>query len=109
MFLPVLMVRDFGLMGFVVFAVPNVIGAAAMGWVLSQPGAAAQIVTNHKTACLAFSAITIAFHFFLAGWLIRGLVGWIGPGIVIVGALLLYLITRSGRWELITSAIVEPS
>src|SRR5690242_7362807 len=34
MFLPVLLVRDYGVWGFVVFAVPNVIGAGAMGWVL---------------------------------------------------------------------------
>ena len=34
MFLPVLLVRDYGVWGWIVFAVPNVLGAAAMGWVL---------------------------------------------------------------------------
>src|ERR1051325_4731620 len=36
MFLPVLLVRDYGVWASVVFAVPNVLGAAAMGWVLSR-------------------------------------------------------------------------
>lgn len=39
MFLPVLLVRDYGVWGFVVFAVPNVVGAGAMGWVLSAASA----------------------------------------------------------------------
>ena len=30
MFLPVLLVRDYGMLGWIVFAVPNVVGAAAM-------------------------------------------------------------------------------
>ncbi len=32
MMLPVLLIRDFGPMGWLVFAVPNVIGAASLGW-----------------------------------------------------------------------------
>src|SRR6266404_3216610 len=36
MFLPVLLVRDYGLWGWIVFAVPNMIGAAAMGWVMHR-------------------------------------------------------------------------
>src|SRR5947199_7998526 len=69
MFLPVLLVRDYGLGGWFVFAIPNVIGAAAMGWVLARPGASERLSTEHRTACVAFSAITLAFHAFFLAWL----------------------------------------
>jgi hypothetical protein len=68
MFLPVLLVRDYGLWGFVVFAVPNVIGAGAMGWVLRE-GASERIVREHGPACTAFSLVTMAFQAFFLGWL----------------------------------------
>jgi hypothetical protein len=61
MFLPVLLVRDYGLWGFVVFAVPNVVGAAAMGWVL-RDGASERIVREHRAACAAFSWVTMVFQ-----------------------------------------------
>lgn len=67
MFLPVLLVRDYGVWGFVVFAVPNVVGAGAMGWVLRE-GAAERIVERHRAACAAFSVMTAAFQVFFAGW-----------------------------------------
>lgn len=61
MFLPVLLVRDYGPWGFVVFAVPNVIGAAAMGWVLTRRSSQAAVAA-HRHACAAFSIVTIAFQ-----------------------------------------------
>jgi hypothetical protein len=69
MFLPVLMVRDYGLAGWFVFAIPNVVGAAAMGWMLAKPGHSEQIVDEHHSACVGFSAITLAFHAFFLSWL----------------------------------------
>jgi hypothetical protein len=69
MFLPVILVAQYGLGGWIVFAVPNVIGAAAMGWVLARPGASERILTEHRTACVAFSAVTLAFHAFFLIWL----------------------------------------
>jgi hypothetical protein len=68
MFLPVLLLRDYGLWGFVAFAVPNVVGAAAMGWVLTD-AAAERLVTKHAAACRAFSGVTIGFHLFFVQWL----------------------------------------
>ena len=41
MFLPVLLLRDLGLGGFLVFAIPNILGAAAMGWLLRDVSKAA--------------------------------------------------------------------
>src|SRR6185295_11012918 len=71
MFLPVLLVRDYGVWGWVVFAVPNVIGAAAMGWVLRSPEQSARITAAHQRACRAFSLATIAFQVYFAGWFVR--------------------------------------
>jgi hypothetical protein len=75
MFLPVLLVRELGIWGWIVFAAPNVIGAAAMGWVLKTPQASRDIVEKHGPACRAFSAVTIAFHVFFALWFVPRLVG----------------------------------
>lgn len=69
MFLPVLLVRDYGPWAFVVFAVPNIIGAAAMARVLTDPSASDRIVRAHRPACLAFSTVTLAFHAFWLSWL----------------------------------------
>ena len=69
MFLPVLLMRDYGIAGWAVFAVPNVCGAAAMGWVLARPGVSERLVAGHRTACVAFSAVTLAFHGFFLIWL----------------------------------------
>ena len=81
MFLPVILVREFGLAGWVVFAVPNVVGAAAMGWVLRTREASVRITESHANACAAFSWVTIAFHIFFVSWLVRGrLVGGWGTG-----------------------------
>ena len=68
MFLPVLLVRDYGIWGWVVFAIPNVVGAAAMGWFLRFQSSALDIALHHRIACLAFSIVTIIFQtFFSAG------------------------------------------
>jgi hypothetical protein len=64
MFLPYLMVRDFGILAWFVFAIPNVVGAAAMGWVLRSAESSERIVRSHALACRLFSAVTIAFHLF---------------------------------------------
>jgi hypothetical protein len=69
MFLPVILVSEFGNFAWFVFAIPNVIGAAAMGWTLAKPGASEQIVAEHRTACVAFSAVTMVFQIFFLLWL----------------------------------------
>ena len=69
MFLPVLLVRDFGVWGFVTFALPNCLGAAAMGWVLKSPGASAELVNRHAGAMRLFSVVTVLFHVFFLAWL----------------------------------------
>jgi hypothetical protein len=73
MFLPVLLVRDYGVWGFVAFALPNIVGAAAMGWVIRSPAESAAMVATHRAACRAFSLVTIAFHAFVLTWLMPAL------------------------------------
>lgn len=75
MFLPVLLVRDFGLWGWVAFAVPNVVGAASVGFLLRTPRRSAELVVTHLKAVALFSAITMAFQMVTLGWLIGSLSG----------------------------------
>ncbi len=113
MFFPVLLVRDYGIWGFVVFAVPNVVGAAAMGWVLCRDGMSEHLVHRHRHAMVAFSAVTAAFHGF---WLL-----WLAVSVVqvpllygfIVLCLLMSLIRGSqreqrdsSRWNLFACGVV---
>ncbi len=64
MFLPVLLIRDYGTLGFMVFAVPNVIGAGAMGWTLRGEGVSGRMVGAHRRAMELFSRVTFAFQAF---------------------------------------------
>lgn len=68
MFLPVLLLRDFGWAGFVVFALPNCLGAAAMAWVLARKGSSEAFLEAHGTAVRLFSLVTFVFH---VVWLAR--------------------------------------
>lgn len=82
MFLPVLLVRDFGLAGFVAFAVPNVVGAAAMGWATRDAEASGRMLIEHATATRLFSIVTILFHGFFLAWLARS---WWGITLPTIG------------------------
>lgn len=106
MFLPVLLVRDFGFAGWVVFTIPNVIGAAAMGWVLQRPGAAAELSRRHWTAATAFSIVTILFHAFFVGWIVRALIGEAAEVLTVGVALAFYFGGRRGDRDLIAAVAV---
>ncbi len=69
MFLPALLLRDLGWAGFLIFAVPNVIGAAAMGWILQSKRSSIELVTKHPIAVWCFSVVTLAFHLFWILWI----------------------------------------
>lgn len=75
MFLPVILVRELGLWGWWVFAIPNVVGAGAMGWVLHRPGQSERMVAQHADAGAAFSVITVLFHVLFLAWVICSLIG----------------------------------
>ena len=83
MFLPVLLVREYGVWAWVIFAIPNCVGAAAMGWTLRTREQSVAMVAAHGTACRVFSLVTIAFHVFVVGWIIlpwMSAYGWL-PGV----------------------------
>ena len=88
MFLPVILLRDYGAFAWVVFALPNVVGASAMGWVLQRQGASERMVDRHAPAMAAFSAVTILFHVLFVGWIVR----WLGQ------------VAGAGEWTFVAAA-----
>src|SRR6185437_16162306 len=106
MYLPVLMIRDFGLGAWFVFAIPNIVGAAALGWVLHRPGAAAELSRRHWPAAVAFSIVTVLFHAFFVGWIVRALIGDVGEIITAAAVILVFVVGRVGRRDLVIAAVV---
>jgi hypothetical protein len=104
MFLPTLLVRDYGLAGYWTFAIPNVVGAGAMGFVLMNAGAARRLAVEHRSAVRWFSWWTIAFHLFAMPWLVEGVLvtggGGRGLGLAMAASLLggVVLLTQQRRW-----------
>jgi hypothetical protein len=68
MYLPVILLRDYGWAGFVAFAVPNVIGCAAFGYVVASRRRSVEMVHRFAGLMRWFAAITIAYHLFFIGW-----------------------------------------
>jgi hypothetical protein len=106
MFLPVLLVRDYGTIAWWIFAVPNVVGAAAMGWVLRRPESSGDLVRRHPRACAAFSWVTVAFHLFFAFWMIRLVAGdastlWLIMAGLVAGVML----SRRGTMQLVAAVV----
>lgn len=111
MFLPGLLLRDFGPMSFLVFALPNIVGAAAFGFVFRRDGASEAFVANHSDACRAFSFVTLAFQwFFLIRLLMPMSLSATTPLYAIAGLALLSMLlptpTRSGAWTLVIAGLV---
>jgi len=89
MFLPVLLVRDYGPWAWVIFAIPNCIGAAAVGWTMRSPEQSRRFVVEHAFACRLFSLVTIAFHLFFLTWMLPRFVGpwgYIGVALLVQAA-----------------------
>ncbi|MCC6676916.1 MAG: hypothetical protein IT436_07220 [Phycisphaerales bacterium] len=100
MFLPVLLVRDYGPWGFVTFLVPNVIGAAAMGWVLRRPGHSENIAAAHRPLIRAFSWVTGLFQLYFFLWISRTAPAPASYAVLIAAALIVpgILLYRS-NWQ----------
>jgi hypothetical protein len=80
MFLPVLLIRDYGVAGWWAFAIPNVIGAAAMGWIIRSRVHSEQLVQAHRPVIRLFSVVTVAFHVFFVRWMMSQLAAIDDPG-----------------------------
>jgi len=101
MFLPVLLIRDFGWWSFAVFAIPNCVGAAAMGWVMKKPGTSEAVVAAHGKAIRAFSLVTMAFQAFFIYTLLKPKSDWYQAAPVggfAIGVLLGSIAARNTRW-----------
>ncbi|MDP7029012.1 MAG: hypothetical protein QF733_02185 [Phycisphaerales bacterium] len=75
LFLPTILMQWFGWTGFLLIAIPNCVGAAAMGLLLGSPGASRRFCRRHPAAIAAFIDVTIAFHLFFL--FMAGL--WLAP------------------------------
>jgi len=62
MFLPLIMVERWGWPGFWVFAVPNVLGCAVMGYAIGSAKRSAAMTRSHAGAMRWFSVVTITFQ-----------------------------------------------
>ena len=62
MFLPIILLERYGWQGFFMFAIPNVIGCAAFGYVLKTPERSKDLVAKYGFLMGLFSIATIAFH-----------------------------------------------
>lgn len=107
MFLPTLLVRDLGTSAFWSFAIPNILGAAAMGFVLRSTGSSERMVAAHPTAMRVFSWVTVSFQWYFAVWMIHGQSGnhlwWL---LAFKGAFsLLFLITFFFRSRVLQSLL----
>ena len=89
MFLPVILMRELGIVGVIAFAIPNVVGAAALGWVVRSAEESRRMIAEHRAAFVWFSLITIVFHAFFAAWMIRRIAGP-GAGIAIAAVFLFF-------------------
>lgn len=91
MFLPVLLIRDHGPIAWFIFAIPNVVGAAAMGWTIRSRDHSLRFVVNHRTATRLFGLVTIAFHLFFLLWMVPRLIGDVAASLAFGAALLVML------------------
>jgi len=64
MWLPLLLIDRWGWPGFWAFAIPNVLGCAAMGYVVGSRKRSEQLVEQHRGAMRWFSVFTIGFQLF---------------------------------------------
>ena len=111
MFLPVLMLRDYGGWGWTLFALPNVFGAAAMGWILRDRDASFAVLQAHRPACRWFSIVTITFHAYFAIALLPRLMGdtFIAMAAALVPAVTLLWGRRGARATIAASLVLAVS
>ena len=94
MFLPVLLMRELGIGGVITFAIPNIVGAAAMGWAIRDGDQSRRLIGEHRPAFVWFSLITIVYHAFFAAWMIRRIAGPNAGAAVAAAFLIFWLILQ---------------
>jgi len=84
MFLPKLMMDRYGWAGFLVFAVPNILGCAGFGYVLAMRRRSEAMVARHGAAMVVFSLVAVAYHMFFITLLLDGFIWRALPAAAIV-------------------------
>jgi hypothetical protein len=109
MWLPMIVIARWGWPGFWVFAVPNVLGCAAMGYIVGSKTRSERLVETHRGPMRWFSVFTIGFQLF---WLTAVLafmgIDWTWLVIAPVGVLVLGAVAAlmpSACWLLFSAAI----
>jgi hypothetical protein len=97
MYMPVLIMRELGFGGVIAFAVPNIVGAAAMGWALRDERHSRQIISENRASLIWYSLITIIFHAYFAAWLIRQIAGPLTGAALAVGFISFWIILQWRR------------
>lgn len=111
MYLPVVLLGRFGWPGFLAFAIPNVLGCTAFGYVLRRRAPAAE----HRVAMTSFSAVVIALHMFFVVFLLGvvsalGSAAWGAVAAVAVFAAGLALSRMPDRaWPLVAAVVYAGS
>lgn len=81
MFLPVLLFKDFGTLSYLVFAIPNCVGAALMGVFVRNARHSIELTSAHRPMCVLFTLVTQAFQMYFLFWLLidadKQTVGWV--------------------------------
>ncbi len=108
LYLPLILVREFGWPGFLLMAAPNVLGAAAFGYVW-RAGAGPGLDERHRAACLWFSTIAIAFNACFVSY-IAGHV-WVDPirpaaaGSTLVAAAIAASLVPGRAWPALAASV----
>lgn len=92
-FLPVLLLRDYGWVTLAIFALANITGAAAFGWVMNKARQAV-FVARHQAWIGLFSLVTLAFQLFFVAWISAWLGWWLLPVLLLLAT----LFYRADKW-----------
>ena len=113
MYLPILMFDRLGWTGFLIFAIPNVLGCTAFGYVIRHPELSRRLIVTHRDAMLLFSHATIAFHVFFLVFLARILLlNSMYPAMLLLAVLVIALaLSRLGTrfWPLLAISLYAVS
>ena len=72
MFLPIVLMKYLGWWGFLIFAIPNILGVVAFGY-LFDADASRRMLSRHRPAIRLFSVVTVAYQLFFVAWIMSGL------------------------------------
>jgi hypothetical protein len=113
MYMPVFLMGDFGWPVWVAFAIPNVFGAALVGFAHRNKSGVAEFIDRHEHAIRLFSLVTVLFHVVFLTWFLTLPLGlyldrpsWMSPPVVIIALLIAWHLSRLAHRHLMAVALV---